>query len=227
VGAGVRTGRSTLVKVTVGLSAAAVVAAAAVAAVLVSDGDSDSTDDTSSAVEQVVDTDEEGQEPEAEPEPTVEETQPSGRFRGTLRFQRIVPANGAVDASVREPQNIVWTLTPTACTDRVCKGSISSSSGATYDYTWNGSRLRVPGQTAPVTSQCQTADGAPAPGVLRARLRNTFDVTGQSGSGAVNRLQVSYTTTVLSYQDDTANNCTWNRPVPKFWVAGGTLRAVR
>jgi eukaryotic-like serine/threonine-protein kinase len=227
VGASGRTGRSALFKVTVGLSAAAVVAAAAVAAVLVSDGDSDSTDGTSSSVDQVVDGEDERQEPVAEPEPTVEETQPSGRFRGTVRFQRIVPPNGAVDASVREPENRVWTLAPQTCTERVCRGSISSSSGAAYDYTWNGSQLRIPGETYPVTSQCQTEDGLPAPGTLRARLRTTFEVTGLGGNGGVNRLQVSFTTTVLSYQDDTANNCTWNRPVPKYWVKGGTFRAVR
>jgi hypothetical protein len=37
-------------------------------------------------------------------------------------------------------------------------------------------------------------------------------------------VRVELTTRVLSYQDDPANNCSWNRPVPKYWLKGGVLR---
>lgn len=205
-----------------GTAAALVVGGGAVVTLAAGDDD---PDDRSDAVQQVAD-ERDSPEPSAAPEPTPDETQPAGRYRGTLRFTRIVPGNGAVDASVRQPEKRVWTFTPAGCSDKACKGSVSSNSGASFDYRWDGRALSVREDDVPITAGCTFDDGSPAPGTLRARLRTAIDLTAPRGESAPQRIDIAVTTTVLSYRDDSANDCTWNRPIPKFWVKSGTLRKV-
>jgi serine/threonine-protein kinase len=164
-------------------------------------------------------------QPSEEPEPTPEQTQPTGRYRGVVKLVRIVPGNGAVDDSVRRPEDEVWTFTPKGCGAASCRGTISSTTAGTFDYTWDGRRLRIPGSVIPVSLSCTFDDGSPAPGTLQARLRSEISAEAVSAkNGELTRVRVELTTRVLSYQDDPANNCSWNRPVPKYWLRGGVLR---
>jgi serine/threonine-protein kinase len=203
---------------------AAAVLVAGVVAVALASGDDDPNNGPDTAA-QVADK-RESPEPSAEPEPRPEETQPAGRYRGTLRFTRIVPGNGSVDASVREPENRVWTFEPTECTSKSCRGKVTSSTGASFGYTWDGRAVAIKPDVSPVTAGCTFQDGSSAPGTLHARLRTTYELKVAGQGDAVDRFELALTTTVLSYRDDTANNCTWNRPVPKFWVKSGTLRKI-
>jgi hypothetical protein len=120
----------------------------------------------------------------------------------------------------------VWTFAPAACTVKSCRGTVTSSTGASFGYTWDGRGIAIKPEVSPITTGCTSLDGAPAAGTLHARLRTTYELKTAGRRDAVDRIELALTTTVLSYRDDPANNCTWNRPVPKFWVKSGTFRKV-
>ncbi|QZY30466.1 serine/threonine-protein kinase [Nocardioides coralli] len=76
---------------------------------------------------------------EEEEPPTLEELTPSGRFA----FTRTRVAS-TYDPPGQKQETTRWALDVRRCQgEEVCSGSIKSSSGSTFKYTWNGKRLDV------------------------------------------------------------------------------------
>jgi hypothetical protein len=86
--------------------------------------------------------------PTAEPSPTVdpvaeiEATAPSGVWRATTIVSRIkLRGGGSEKEAPGKPTR--WTFQPDDCTVDGCTGSISSSSGNVYQYTWSDGTLTL------------------------------------------------------------------------------------
>ncbi len=82
----------------------------------------------------------------AEPTPAevLEESAPSGVYKvvivgvsSTTRGGNTTPLNDGASDPVK------WTLPAVDCSDTQCSGTLSSSSGSTYPFTWDGRRFEV------------------------------------------------------------------------------------
>lgn len=79
------------------------------------------------------------EEEDVPPPPTLEDQSPSGRFK----FTRIL-VSSTYDQQLPRRESRAWTLDLRRCQeDQVCSGTIESSSGSTFKYSWNGKRFDV------------------------------------------------------------------------------------
>lgn len=164
--------------------------------------------------------------PTAEPEPTPEQTQPVGRYRGTWKFVAVEPAAASLDPAVRQPEPRTWTFSAGKCTDTTCRGTIKSSTGSTLKYTWDGRTLEIPAEIQSNSSGCVYDDGSTAPGTLTNKLRIEMSGSGKVTDGPPKSLDILQTNSVVSFTDDEANNCRFNRPVPDHWTKRMKLTSV-
>lgn len=148
---------------TLGAAAAVVVAGATVTTFALSDDDTGGpvTTTPTSSTSPVAD-----EEPEAPPPPTLEDQSPSGRFTFTRTL-----LTSTYDQPGPKRETRTWTLDLKKCQqDKVCSGTIQSSSGSTFKYTWNGKKFDVTppkgGRTVLEAPCVDDQTGAEVPGSL-------------------------------------------------------------
>ena len=81
--------------------------------------------------------------PEPTPAEVLAESQPSGQWK-VRTFGRTVTTRAGSTRKFKDVGDpVVWTLPDGSCTATDCSGTISSSSGKTFAYSWNGRKLVV------------------------------------------------------------------------------------
>jgi hypothetical protein len=83
----------------------------------------------------------------APPEPTaaevLEESAPSGVYKVVIVGVSTTTRGGQTSPLKERDDPLTWTLPAAACSDTQCSGTISSSSGNTFPFSWDGHRLVV------------------------------------------------------------------------------------
>ena len=130
--------RSLRPRVLAGVGVAVVVLA--LIAFLAFRGDADKADPAASAKV--------GSTPSATPSaPTpaelLTEAAPSGVYKVTIVGRTTTLRGGQTRPNKERGDPLRWTLPAAACSDTQCSGTISSSSGNTFPFTWDGRRLAV------------------------------------------------------------------------------------
>jgi len=93
-----------------------------------------------------------------EPSPTMDpseaaaqvlaESQPSGKWRLKIVPGKYTTRDGVSHKIEGDPDPpVTWTFPSGDCSDRVCSGVVTSSSGRTFPFRWNGRRLVVDNNT--------------------------------------------------------------------------------
>jgi len=149
-----------------GVAAAAVVAGAVTVSFAV--GGDDGSPDASLEDASTSDDAEPEEAPSPPPPPTLEELTPTGTFRLT----RTLLSSTYDEGTLPKKDSVVWTLDVKKCKqEKECSGTIASSSGKTFQYSWNGKRLAVApprgGRTVDYEGLCfDTVTNEKIPGTL-------------------------------------------------------------
>jgi hypothetical protein len=80
---------------------------------------------------------------EPTPADVLAESQPSGEWKLVIFDRTVVQRDGTTRQSKAKSEPATWTFPAVACSDTQCSGTITSSSGREFPFTWNGDRLRV------------------------------------------------------------------------------------
>ena len=83
-----------------------------------------------------------------DPEPTPEEvlagSVPTGKWKMVQTFKYSIQRDGQRSQSWSyDPITRTWKFPPADCTAAACSGSLRSSSGSTFEFTWDGKQLAV------------------------------------------------------------------------------------
>ena len=123
--------------VALGAGAAVLVVGAAAVTYAVNNSNDDPTPTSASTSDDT--TPVAAEEEEEPPPPTLEDLSPSGRYK----FERTL-ISSTYEEKLPKHETRVWTLDLKNCQqDTVCNGVITSSSGSTFKYTWDGKRFVV------------------------------------------------------------------------------------
>ena len=141
------------------------------------------------------------QPPPSEPTPAevLAESQPSGEWKLVIFDRTVVQRDGTTRQMKAKSESATWTFPAVACSDTQCSGTITSSSGREFPFTWNGDRLRV---TRPekverdVKRPCvDTVTGEEEPIALSA-FRTTNHYSLKPFTGSASRMTAQATTRV-------------------------------
>jgi hypothetical protein len=80
---------------------------------------------------------------EPSPAEVLAESQPGGEWRAQTFGRSLVTRGGTTQPQTYKNKPVTWTFTSTSCAADQCGGAISSTSGNTFDYVWNGRTLKV------------------------------------------------------------------------------------
>lgn len=80
---------------------------------------------------------------EPTPAEVLAESQPSGEWKLLIVGRSYTLRNGTTEPSTARSDPVRWTFPAAACSDAQCSGTIISSSGREFPFTWNGRRLTV------------------------------------------------------------------------------------
>jgi hypothetical protein len=80
---------------------------------------------------------------EPTPAEVLAESQPSGEWKLVIFDRTVVQRDGTTRRSKARSEPATWTFPAAACSDTRCSGTITSSSGREFPFTWNGHRLKV------------------------------------------------------------------------------------
>ena len=80
---------------------------------------------------------------EPTPAEVLAESQPSGEWKLVIFDRTVVQRDGTTRQAKAKSEPATWTFPAVACSDTQCSGTITSSSGRKFPFTWNGDRLRV------------------------------------------------------------------------------------
>jgi serine/threonine-protein kinase len=115
---------------------------------------------------------------EPTPEDVLAESLPTGLWRAQIVGRSKVLRDGTTQPFDYHEKATRWTFASDACTAHVCTGTVSSTSGSDFDYTWNGRKLVVVREGLTSTSDkaacVDTETGEPVP-ITEAAARDTFD----------------------------------------------------
>lgn len=80
-----------------------------------------------------------------QPSPADElaQSQPSGVWRAQVIGRTRILRDGSREPLTSKEKATRWTFTSQNCTDSSCLGTVSSTTGADFPYTWNGRKLVV------------------------------------------------------------------------------------
>ena len=147
-------------------------------------------------------------EPKASPsatpqEPTpaevLAESQPSGEWKLVIFDRTVVQRDGTTRPSKAKSEPATWTFPAAACSDTECSGTITSSSGREFPFTWNGDRLEVirpekveRGAKRPCVD---TVTGEPKP-IAESAFRTTNHYSLKPFTGTASRMTAQATTRV-------------------------------
>jgi hypothetical protein len=73
----------------------------------------------------------------------LQESAPSGRYRVVIVGVSVTTRGGQTRPLKDRGDPVTWTVPAADCSDTQCTGTITSSSGNTFPFTWNGRRLDV------------------------------------------------------------------------------------
>ncbi len=158
---------------------------------------------------------------EPTPAEVLAESQPSGDWKLVIFDRTVVQRDGTTRKLNTKGDSVTWTFPAVACSDSQCSGTITSSSGREFPFTWNGDRLRV---TRPdkverdVKRPCvDTVTGEEEPIAVSA-FRTTNHYSLKPFTGSASRLTAPATTRVtyevfgtckVSPQDDVLGTYEW------------------
>jgi len=77
------------------------------------------------------------------PEEILDQSQPAGTWKLTRVGKTQTERGGRVKPFKFREQDNNWTFATEGCTDEVCRGTVSSTSGNTFSYVWDGDQLVV------------------------------------------------------------------------------------
>ena len=80
---------------------------------------------------------------EPTPAEVLAESQPSGEWKLVIFNRTLTQRDGTTRPNKGKSDPATWTFPAAACSDAQCSGSITSSSGREFPFTWDGKRLRV------------------------------------------------------------------------------------
>ena len=120
---------------------------------------------------------------------TITQTQPTGRWRA-----QVIGRSQLLRSGVRVPldyrqQPTRWTFTSDSCSADGCTGTVSSSSGQDFPYTWDGRKLVVVRQLTDESGKVacfdETGDSVP---IGEGAAAHTYRYSFGSFAGSANRL---------------------------------------
>ncbi len=131
-------------KLLVGGGALVLVAGAVVFAVSQSGEDSDTPLAVAAAADPTSAAPSASEDPEPTPEEVLAGSVPTGKWKMVQTFKYSIQRNGQRSQSWSyDPINRTWKFPPADCTAAACTGTLRSSSGSTFEFTWDGKRLAV------------------------------------------------------------------------------------
>ena len=149
-------------------------------------------------------------EPSAEPsaaeaEPTASEvlagSVPAGEWRVVVKDGRQIHRSGASEPVEGREENS-WTFPAADCSDTMCSGTLESSSGRSFTFTWNGRKLDVT-RTETVSRDkkraCIDRDTGEVMPIEESAARATYHFSYQPFTGTPERM-TSEQTTRMSYE---------------------------
>ena len=146
-------------KLLVGGGALVLVAGAVVFAVSQSGEDSDTPLAVAAAADPTSAAPSASEDPEPTPEEVLAGSVPTGKWKMVQTFKYSIQRNGQRSQSWSyDPINRTWKFPPADCTAAACTGTLRSSSGSTFEFTWDGK---------PTGSRGAALDGARGQGGLR------------------------------------------------------------
>jgi hypothetical protein len=80
---------------------------------------------------------------ESTPAEVLAESQPSGKWKLVIFERTVVQRDGTTRQVKGKSDSAIWTFPAVACSDTLCSGTLTSSSGREFPFTWDGDRLRV------------------------------------------------------------------------------------
>jgi hypothetical protein len=136
---------------------------------------------------------------EPTPAEVLAQSQPSGEWNLVIFDRTVVLRDGTTTRSKARSERATWTFPAVACSDTLCSGTITSSSGREFPFTWNGGRLKV---TRPdkverdVKRPCvDTVTGEEEP-IAESAFRTTNHYTLKPFTGTASRMTAQATTRV-------------------------------
>jgi len=122
-------------------------------------------------------------------EETITQSQPTGRWRAQLIGRSKLLRSGVrAPLDYRQPPT-TWTFASESCRTHGCSGTVSSSSGLDFPYTWDGRELVVDRQLTERTTQlaCSDDKGDRVP-ISEAAATHTYRYSFGSFAGSANRM---------------------------------------
>jgi hypothetical protein len=120
---------------------------------------------------------------------TITQSQPTGRWRA-----QVIGRSQLLRSGVRVPldyrqQPTRWTFTSDSCSADGCAGTVSSSSGQDFPYTWDGRELVVVRQLTDESGKLACADGSgDSVPISKGAATHTYRYSFGSFAGSANQL---------------------------------------
>ena len=99
---------------------------------------------------------------EPSPADVLEESHPSGLWKLVIVGRTLTTRGGTTKPLKERGDSVEWSFPAASCSDTRCSGTISSSSGRTFPFTWDGHRLLVtrrPGRARQEIGLCRHGHG--------------------------------------------------------------------
>lgn len=120
---------------------------------------------------------------------TITETQPTGRWRAQVIGQSQLLRSGVRVPLDYRQQPTRWTFTHDSCSADGCTGTVSSSSGQDFPYTWNGRELVVVRQLTDTSGKVACSDeGGDSVPIAKGAAAHTYRYSFGPFAGSANRL---------------------------------------
>jgi hypothetical protein len=120
----------------------------------------------------------------------ITQSQPTGQWRAQIIGRQSLLRSGAREPLDYRQQPNTWTFTSESCTADGCTGTVSSSSGRDFAYSWDGRELVVDRHLSTDTSgklACSDESGDPVP-ISEAAAIHTYRYSFGSFAGSAGRL---------------------------------------
>jgi hypothetical protein len=120
---------------------------------------------------------------------TITQTQPTGRWRAQVIGRSSLLRSGAHAPLDYRQQPTTWTFASESCSSDGCTGTVSSSSGLSFPYHWDGRELVVDRRLTDTSGKvaCSDGSGAAVP-IAEGTAAHTYRYRFGSFAGTANRL---------------------------------------
>ncbi len=130
--------------------------------------------------------------PTQSPAEILEARQPRGVWRMQQVPQYDTLVDGTVTAASESGSTVTWRLTPSGCKATRCTGTVQSSAGRNFGYTWDGVGLRIEAysEVKPVRA-CVDSNGKPVD-VTGSSFQRTYAYSFSPMKGSSTKLRGTY-----------------------------------